>query len=75
MLGLFLNILDRHVGSTDLLCDAARLSVLHIGPTELVQDLRLAGVHVTQYADDGRTQRVVCFVRLILFATFLVDYN
>jgi hypothetical protein len=46
----------RDVGGPDLLGDAARLAVLHVGAPDVVQDLGLAGVHVAQDAADGGTQ-------------------
>lgn len=68
---LFLNILNGHVGSADLLGDTTRLAVLHVGAPEFVQDLRLARVDVAQHAHHGSAERIVTFVCLVFFTTFL----
>eukprot|EP00976_Prorocentrum_cordatum_P086331 1186469-Prorocentrum_minimum.AAC.1 len=49
----------RNIRGPDLLSDPARLPVLHVGPTDLVQDLGLARVHVTEDAHDGTPQVVL----------------
>lgn len=47
---LLLDVLNGHVGGADLLSDATRLPVLHVGAAELIQNLGLASVDVTQHA-------------------------
>lgn len=55
----------REPGRADLLRDAARLAALHVGSSQLVQDLGLARVHVAHDAQDGQAQ-VRLLLRLLL---------
>mmetsp|Transcript_8684 Transcript_8684/g.35428 ORF Transcript_8684/g.35428 Transcript_8684/m.35428 type:complete len:639 (-) Transcript_8684:227-2143(-) len=56
--GLLLERLMRHEGSADLLGDSARLTVLHVGVADLVENFGLAGIDVAQDAANGRAQAV-----------------
>ena len=71
MFSLLLNILDWNISGSDLLGDTARLAILHVGATQLVQDLGLACVYVAEDTDHGGAERVVRFVRLIVLTAFL----
>jgi hypothetical protein len=56
-----LNRICRHKGSSDLLRDASCFSVLHVGAPDVVQNLCLADIDVTQDAADGGAQHcLVC---------------
>mmetsp|Transcript_20947 Transcript_20947/g.63065 ORF Transcript_20947/g.63065 Transcript_20947/m.63065 type:complete len:437 (-) Transcript_20947:2176-3486(-) len=52
-LGAGADVVAGDVGGPDLLCDAARLPVLYVGPPHVVQNLCLPCVDVTQDAADG----------------------
>jgi hypothetical protein len=55
-----------HLVRTDVLGDAARLLVDHVGRTEGVEELGLAVVDVTHHGDDRRTYDEVGLVALVL---------
>jgi hypothetical protein len=49
---VFLKILLREVSCTDLLCDTASFTCLHIGLPQLVQNQSFARVYVPHHTDD-----------------------
>ena len=57
-LALLLNDFFGDVSCANLLCNAACLSVLNVGPSQLVQDLCFAGVDVSQDTHHWRPQVV-----------------
>mmetsp|Transcript_43126 Transcript_43126/g.136264 ORF Transcript_43126/g.136264 Transcript_43126/m.136264 type:complete len:583 (-) Transcript_43126:869-2617(-) len=60
---LLSNRIDGEEGSSDLLGDSSCLAILHISAADLVEDLRLACIHMAQHTDDGTSEIVL---RLLL---------
>ena len=56
----------RNIRRADLLSDATRLAVLNVRATDVVENLRLAGVDVTEDADDRAAQLVLGPYQLLL---------
>mmetsp|Transcript_18383 Transcript_18383/g.46452 ORF Transcript_18383/g.46452 Transcript_18383/m.46452 type:complete len:737 (-) Transcript_18383:1874-4084(-) len=61
-LGALVDGVRGHEGGTNLLRDAARLAVLHVGAADVVQDLGLADIDVAQDTADGGAQDLLARV-------------
>jgi hypothetical protein len=57
-LGLLLDGLDWEVGSTNLLSDTTCFAFLDVGLTDLVEQLGLSGIDVSQNTANGRPEVV-----------------
>ena len=69
--GLFFDGVDGDVGGADLLGDSTGLAVLDVGPSQFVQNLRLARVDVAQDANHRRPQHLDAAILLRLLLPFL----
>lgn len=62
--------IDWHIGGANLLRNTAGLAVLHVGPSQFIQNLCFARIDVAQHTNDGRSQivhRSLLFGRMLTF--------